>query len=116
MSAVMLAAASLGAVALVIALAYRPLGDYMAGVFTTTHHLKIERVLYRTVGVNPDGGQSWQAYLRAVLLFSAAGVALLYALMRLQSLLPYSLGLPGMSPGLAFNTAISFVGNTNWQS
>lgn len=96
--------------------AYRPLGDYMAWVFTTPKSWKVERGLYRLVGVNPDSEQSWQAYLRAVLVFSGAGLVGLYLLQRTQHLLPYSLGLPPVREDLAFNTAASFVGNTNWQA
>jgi K+-transporting ATPase ATPase A chain len=103
-------------VALCLALAYRPLGDYMAWVYTSSKDLAVERVLYRLSGVEPSSEHTWWAYLRAVLVFSAVGVAALYGLQRLQPYLPYSLGLPAPSPGLAFNTAASFVGNTNWQA
>jgi K+-transporting ATPase ATPase A chain len=116
MAHVWLAAANLGFIAAILAASYRPLGDYMAKVFVTTKHSKPELLLYRVVGVNPKGEQSWQAYLRAVLAFSLAGFALFYLIARLQHLLPFNLGLPAMSPGIAFSTAVSFVGNTNWQS
>jgi K+-transporting ATPase ATPase A chain len=111
-----LAAASLGVLVVVLGALYRPLGDYMAHVFTSPRHTRAERLLYRVVGVRADGEQSWQAYLRAVVMFSVAGVVLLYLLQRTQHLLPWSLGLPGIRPDLAFNTAVSFVANTNWQS
>lgn len=110
------AVAGLATLALLIGLLYRPLGDYMAWTFTSAKHWKVERVFYRAVGVNPDGQQSWQAYLRAVLTFSAVGLVVLYLLQRTQAAWPYSLGLPGMPEDLAFNTAASFVANTNWQS
>jgi K+-transporting ATPase ATPase A chain len=116
MATALLAAANLGLVALVIALAYKPLGDYMATAFVSPKHLTAERAIYKVVGVNPDGAQSWQAYLRAIIAFTVAGFALAYGFMRLQHLLPYSLGMDAMSPSLAFNTAVSFVANTNWQS
>lgn len=102
--------------ALIIALLYRPLGDYMARIYTSSKDLKIERGIYRLVGVNSRSEQNWQAYLRSVLAFSLIGILLVYALQRLQVWLPYSLGLPAVPAGLAFNTAASFVGNTNWQS
>ena len=102
--------------ALALALAYRPLGDYMARVFTTKKDLKVERGFYRLIGVKSDAEQSWPAYLRSVLAFSAVGILLVYLLQRVQEWLPYSLGLPATSEHLAFNTAISFVTNTNWQS
>ena len=103
-------------VAVVIGLLYRPLGDYIAFSFTTSKNLRIERGLYRLIGVKADAEQSWSAYLRGVLAFSAAGILLLYALQRLQQWLPLSLGMPAASEHLSFNTAISFVTNTNWQS
>lgn len=112
----MLAASALLTVALVLGLLYRPLGDYMARVFTTERHWRIERLCYRLAGVDPERQQSWRGYLTSVIAFSLAGFLLLYLILRLQQLLPFSLGLPPMSPDLAFNTAISFVGNTNWQS
>ena len=72
--------------------------------------------MYRLIGVDPASAQTWQAYLRGVLVFSVMGVLFVYALQRLQAVLPYSLGLPPVPEGLAFNTAVSFVTNTNWQS
>ncbi len=108
--------AQLATVVAVIVALYRPLGDYLAWVFTTPRHLRVERGFYRVVGVSADAEQSWPAYFRSVLAFSAVGILLVYALQRLQPLLPYSLGLPATSEHLAFNTAISFVTNTNWQS
>ncbi|MGB4137849.1 MAG: potassium-transporting ATPase subunit KdpA [Microbacterium sp.] len=110
------AASALLATGLVLGLLYRPLGDYMAHAFTSERHWRIEKLVYRLSGVDPGRQQSWRRYLGSVLAFSAVGLVLLYALLRLQPLLPYSLGLPPMRPDLAFNTAASFVGNTNWQS
>ena len=107
---------SLVTMALVIALLYRPLGDYMAWVFTSAKHWRVERVIYKLIGVNPSTEQTWWAYLRSVLAFSAVGMVILYAMQRLQPWLPFSLGNPPVSPDLAFNTAASFVGNTNWQA
>lgn len=108
--------AQFATLALAIILVYRPLGDYMAAVYTTKKDLRVERGFYRLIGVNPSSEQSWTAYLRSVLAFSAVGILLVYALQRVQQVLPYSLGLPPTSEHLAFNTAISFVTNTNWQS
>ena len=101
---------------LVLALLYRPLGDVIAYVYTSASHLRVERVLYRLMGVDPRSPQTWQAYLRGVLVFSAVGVLLVYLLQRTQQFLPYALDLPAVPEGLAFNTAVSFVTNTNWQS
>ncbi|MWB98052.1 potassium-transporting ATPase subunit KdpA [Agromyces seonyuensis] len=100
----------------VLALVHRPLGDWMARVFTSAHDTRVERGLYRVVGVDPRAEQTWTVYLRSVLVFSAVGVLALYLLQRTQQFLPYALGLPAVPEGLAFNTAISFVTNTNWQS
>lgn len=101
---------------LALALAYRPLGDYIARSYTGAKDIAVERWTYRLIGVDPKGAQTWQAYLRSVLLFSAVGVLAVYLLMRVQQVLPASLGLPPSSEHLAFNTAVSFVTNTNWQS
>ncbi len=101
---------------LVIGLLYRPLGDYLARVYTSERDLRIERGLYRLIGVAPRAEQSWAAYLRSILAFSLVGVLLLYALQRAQAALPLALGFPAIPEGLSFNTAISFVTNTNWQS
>lgn len=103
-------------VILVLGLLYRPLGDYMAMVYTTRKDWKVERGLYRVMGVDSTSEQTWPAYLRSVLAFSAVGVLIVYGLQRLQQWLPYSLGLPAPSEHLSFNTAASFVTNTNWQS
>ncbi|MGF1339760.1 potassium-transporting ATPase subunit KdpA [Streptomyces flavovirens] len=99
-----------------LALAYRPLGDHMARVYSSTKHLRIERWIYRAIGADPATGMRWPAYLRGVLAFSAVGVLFLYALQRLQGTLPGSLGFASIDPDQAFNTAASFVANTNWQS
>ncbi|WP_345801074.1 potassium-transporting ATPase subunit KdpA [Microbacterium sp. AZCO] len=101
---------------LILALLYRPLGDWIARTYTAAKDWRVERGVYRLMGVDPASEQTWQAYLRGVLVFSATGVLFVYALQRLQAVLPYSLGLPPVPEGLAFNTAVSFVTNTNWQS
>ena len=92
------------------------LGDYMARVYTGTKHLKVERGFYRIIGASGDSEQSWGAYLRSVLAFSVVGVLIVYLFQRIQTWLPWALGLPQPSEHLSFNTAISFVTNTNWQS
>ncbi|MBH5333821.1 potassium-transporting ATPase subunit KdpA [Streptomyces pactum] len=99
-----------------LALAYRPLGDHMARVYTSERHLRVETWMYRAIGADPDAGMRWPAYLRGVLVFSAAGLLLLYGMQRLQGSLPGSLGFASIDPDQAFNTAASFVTNTNWQS
>ncbi|HEU0205335.1 MAG TPA: potassium-transporting ATPase subunit KdpA, partial [Pseudolysinimonas sp.] len=92
------------------------LGDYMARVYTGTKHLKVELGFYRAIGAHGDSEQSWGAYLRSVLAFSVIGVLIVYLFQRIQTWLPWALGLPQPSEPLSFNTAISFVTNTNWQS
>ncbi|MGW6460773.1 potassium-transporting ATPase subunit KdpA [Streptomyces sp. NPDC055078] len=99
-----------------LALAYRPLGDYMARVYSSEKHLRVEKWIYKAVGANPNTQMRWPAYLRGVLAFSAIGVLFLYLLQRLQGSLPGSLGFQSIDPDQAFNTAASFVANTNWQS
>ncbi|QNP71298.1 potassium-transporting ATPase subunit KdpA [Streptomyces roseirectus] len=99
-----------------LALSYIPLGNYMAKVYSTGRHWRVERWIYRGIGANPDTQMTWPAYLRGVLAFSAVGVLFLYLLQRLQGVLPGSLGFDSVNPAQAFNTAVSFVTNTNWQS
>jgi len=101
----------------------KPLGGYMARVFNGERNLlspvlgPIERVLYRASGVDPHEEQHWMTYGFAMLAFSLAGFVILYAIQRLQGVLPFNpQHLPAISPDLAFNTSVSFVSNTNWQS
>ncbi|HEY7596778.1 MAG TPA: potassium-transporting ATPase subunit KdpA [Actinophytocola sp.] len=100
----------------VLAAVYKPFGDHMARVFTDKKHLAIERVIYRTVRVDPESEQRWPVYAVGVLGFSFVSIVLLYLIQRLQPLLPFDFGRGAVAPGIAFNTAISFVANTNWQS
>ncbi|MFJ6760685.1 potassium-transporting ATPase subunit KdpA [Streptomyces sp. NPDC091273] len=99
-----------------LALAYRPLGDHMARVYTSEKHWKPEKWIYKAIGANPSTEMRWPAYLRGVLAFSAVSVLFLYLMQRLQGSLPGSLGFASIDPDQAFNTAASFVANTNWQS
>ncbi len=108
--------------ALIVGLGW-PLGAYLARVWQGERTwldpvLKpVERVLYAIAGVRPDKGQGWLAYAAAMLAFSAASFVVLYLILRFQNLLPLNpQGFPGLSPHLSFNTAVSFVTNTNWQS
>ncbi|MEV6923277.1 potassium-transporting ATPase subunit KdpA [Dactylosporangium sp. NPDC051485] len=100
----------------VLVLLYRPFGDYMYRAITATRHLRAEKVLYRATGVNPDGEQSWGVYARSVLAFSAVSILFLYLFQRFQNHLWLSLGFDPVKPDQAWNTAVSFVTNTNWQS
>ncbi|WNO71576.1 potassium-transporting ATPase subunit KdpA [Streptomyces sp. AM8-1-1] len=116
MSPILAAVLQMLALIVALALAYRPLGDYMARVYSSTKHLRVEKWIYKAIGANPSAEMRWPAYLRGVLAFSAVGVLFLYLLQRLQGSLPGSLGFASIDPDQAFNTAASFVANTNWQS
>jgi len=79
--------------------------------------MRAEAAVLRASGATPDRGMGWAGYAFAVLAFNAVGFLLLYAILRMQGLLPLNPdGIPGMPPDLAFNTAVSFVTNTNWQA
>lgn len=94
-----------------------PMGHYLARVFTGGKHTLPERLTYRILGVDPDRGMRWSQYGLALVLANAAMGLLGYLLLRVQAWMPLNpLHLPGMSPDLAFNTAMSFVTNTNWQA
>ena len=100
-----------------------PLGLYMARVFRgewtwlSPLMAPLERGLYWVAGIRPDPDQHWSRYALSLIAFNAAGFLLLYAILRLQHLLPLNPQDFGpMAPDLAFNTAISFVTNTNWQA
>jgi K+-transporting ATPase ATPase A chain len=106
-----------------VTLLVKPFGGYMTCVFTggqTFLHpvlRPLERAIYAVCGVDEDQDQHWVIYGIAMLFFTAAGFVTLYALQRLQGVLPFNpAGQPGVEPSLAFNTAVSFVTNTNWQS
>jgi K+-transporting ATPase ATPase A chain len=103
-----------------LAIVYVPFGDYMARVLTSEKHLRVEKGIYRIVRVDADSGQRWTTYASALLAFSFFGVVLLYLIQRFQPLLPmgFGRGVNGdqIPPAMAFNNAISFVTNTNWQS
>ena len=116
MSTLVTAGLQILALVTVLAAVYRPFGDYMARVLTSDRHTGVERGIYRVIGVDASADQRWPVYLRSVLAFSLVSMAVLYALLRLQAYLPYSLDREGMPSLQALNTAVSFVTNTNWQS
>jgi K+-transporting ATPase ATPase A chain len=105
-------------ITLIVALAavYRPFGDYMYRVVSGTKDSRVERGVYRLVGVDPKAGQTWGVYARSVLAFSAVSILFLYLFLRVQNHLLLSLGFPAVSTHIAWNTAVSFVTNTNWQA
>ncbi|MFG3297500.1 potassium-transporting ATPase subunit KdpA [Micromonospora chersina] len=94
---------------------YRPFGDYIYRVVSGTRQSRVERGIYRLVGVNPAAEQTWAVYARSLLAFSAVSILFLYAFQRLQNHLWLSLGLDPVLTHGAWNTAVSFVTNTNWQ-
>ncbi|WP_092808661.1 potassium-transporting ATPase subunit KdpA [Rhodococcus globerulus] len=116
MSPALAAGLQIAFVLIVLAIAYVPVGDYMARVYTSTRDLRVESVIYRVGRIDSRAEQTWYGYAASVLGFSLASALLLYFLQRIQGVLPLSDGLSGVSPAVAFNTAISFVANTNWQS
>ncbi|MFD5969160.1 potassium-transporting ATPase subunit KdpA [Streptomyces sp. NPDC060311] len=116
MSPVLSGVLQLLALVAALALAHIPLGTYLARVYSSPRHLRVEKWIYKGIGADPDTQMRWPAYLRGVLAFSLAGVLFLYLLQRLQGVLPGSLGFASIDPDQAFNTAASFVSNTNWQS
>jgi K+-transporting ATPase ATPase A chain len=106
----------LGLLLVALAACYVPAGNYMAHIFTTDKHSRVERGIYKAIGLDPAVDQKWSAYVRSMLAFSVVSVLFLYGLERLQHYLLLSLGLPNVPPALAWNTAASFVTNTNWQN
>ena len=113
----------IGLVLAAVLVLVKPLGLYIARVFSGERTLlspvlaPVERGFYALAGVRTDKEQGWLAYTMAVLAFSLVGFLVLYAMLRLQNILPLNpQGFAGLSPDLAFNTAASFVTNTNWQS
>src|SRR5487761_1447608 len=110
---------TLGVLLLVLAAVWRLLGSYMAAVYTGEARWLswLEGPIYRLLGTDPAAEQTWKRYATATVVFSAAGVLLLYGLQRLQGVLPLNpQHLAGVAPLLALNTAVSFVTNTNWQN
>jgi potassium-transporting ATPase potassium-binding subunit len=109
-----------GIVLLVLALitVHVPLGDYMYRVYTSPNDWRIEKAVYRVIGADPKAEQPWYAYARSLLAFSAVSVLFLFFFELLQNHLPLHLHDPAtkMTPSLAWNTAVSFVTNTNWQA
>jgi potassium-transporting ATPase potassium-binding subunit len=107
------------ALVVVLAIAWRFLGSYMAAVYQgRVRWLSfVERPIYRLCGVDPANEQSWQRYSVSVVMFSAVALLLSYGIFRLQGHLPFNpQHLPGVAPALSWNTAVSFVTNTNWQA
>lgn len=108
----------LASLVLSLALVHVPLGDYMYRVYSSERDTRVERIVYRAIGADPRAEQGWGGYARSVLAFSAVSVLFLFALQLVQGRLPLHLNDPAtdLTPALAWNTAVSFVTNTNWQA
>jgi K+-transporting ATPase ATPase A chain len=107
------------ALIVVLAFAWRFLGSYMASVYEgrTKWLAFVERPIYRILGVDADSEQSWQRYGASMIVFSGIAILVSYVIFRLQGHLPLNpQHLPGVTPALSWNTAVSFVTNTNWQA
>ena len=108
----------------ILGIGARLIGPYLAGVYGDDDHapgdrvfLPLERLIYRIVGIDPDREQRWTGYGGALLAFSLISVVFLYGILRLQDFLPLNPNdAPNVPAPLAFNTAVSFVTNTNWQN
>ena len=107
----------------ILLLTVKPLGIYMARIYEgkpaglNVLLAPVERWIYRLTRVNPMQGMSWKTYAVAVMLFNVLGIISVYILQRLQCFLPLNpMSIPKVAPDLAFNTAMSFATNTNWQS
>ena len=108
----------LASLVLALALVHVPLGDYMYRVYSSERDTCVERIVYRAIGADPRAEQGWGGYARSVLAFSAVSVLFLFVLQLVQGRLLLHLNDPAteMTPALAWNTAVSFVTNTNWQA
>src|SRR5208282_5160750 len=108
---------------IIVTLVSVPLGRYMARVFSDERTFMdpvlkpVERLIYKVCGIHPATEMTWLEYAISMLLFSMVGMLVLYAMQRLQQLLPFNpQGMGAVAPDLAFNTAASFTTNTNWQA
>ena len=103
---------------LVVALGacYVPLGNYIAQIFTTKEHWRVERGIYKLCGIDPEADMRWSVYVRSILAFSLVSVLFLYLIQRIQHWLFLSIGMSNVTPDTAWNTAVSFTTNTNWQN
>jgi potassium-transporting ATPase potassium-binding subunit len=99
-----------------LAACYIPLGNYIAHIFTSDKDWKIERGLYKVMGIDRHADQKWSVYVRSILAFSFVAVLFLYAFQRLQEYLPLAEHMSAVPQDTAWNTAVSFVTNTNWQN
>jgi potassium-transporting ATPase potassium-binding subunit len=99
-----------------LAACYVPLGNYMARIFTDKKHWRVERGIYRLTGIDPEADMRWSVYVRSILAFSMVSVLFVYLIERTQHWLFLSVGMANVTPDTAWNTAVSFTTNTNWQN
>jgi K+-transporting ATPase ATPase A chain len=99
-----------------LAACYIPLGNYIARIFTDTKHWRVERGIYKLVGIDPEADMRWSVYVRSILSFSLVAVLFVYLIERTQHWLFASIGMSNVTPDTAWSTAASFVTNTNWQN
>ncbi len=99
-----------------LAACYVPLGNYIARIYTTKHHLRVERGIYKLCGIDPEADMRWTVYVRSILAFSLVCVLFVYLIQRTQHYLFWSVGMANVPTDTAWNTAASFTTNTNWQN
>jgi potassium-transporting ATPase potassium-binding subunit len=99
-----------------LAACYIPLGNYIARIYTDTKHTRAERGIYKLCGIDADADMRWSTYVRSILAFSVVSVLFVYLIERTQHWLFLSIGMTNVVPDTAWNTAVSFTTNTNWQN
>src|SRR5580698_9586530 len=99
-----------------LAACYVPLGNYIAHIFTDKKHWRVERGIYKLTGIDPDADMRWTVYVRSILAFSLVAVLFVYLIERTQHWLFWSVGMANVPTDTAWNTAVSFTTNTNWQN
>src|SRR6202030_3879348 len=99
-----------------LAACYIPLGNYIALIFTDKKHGRVERGIYKLTGIDPDADMRWTVYVRSLLAFSLVAVLFVYLIERTQHWLFWSIGMANVPTDTAWNTAVSFTTNTNWQN
>src|SRR5713101_9183128 len=99
-----------------LAACYVPLGNYLARIFTAKEHWRVERGIYKLCGIDPEADMRWSVYVRSMLAFSFVSVLFVYLIERTQHWLFLSVVMANVTPVTAWNTAVSFTTNTNWQN
>jgi K+-transporting ATPase ATPase A chain len=99
-----------------LAACYVPLGNYIARTYTAKNHWRAERGIYKLCGIDPEADMRWSTYVRSILAFSVVSVLFVYLIERVQHWLFLSIGMTNVTPDTAWNTAVSFTTNTNWQN